>query len=423
MRALQWCFAFCCEAEDDGETSLEVAKHLRTASGGPEEYASFGETHNAGLQQQQKMPLRILARVPEVFASRYEVHEIIGHGSSSKCYHCTRRSDGRDFAVKVIDFGSLSLQYPKRALKRLYREVQSLQLLDHDNIVHMEEFYACGDSLLIVEEYLRGGELYDHILENQGLEENEARFIFYQIASAIDHMHARNIMHRDIKPENILLTHQLSNHVKLIDFGFSKTMKGSHASSFLGTGGFLAPELRLKEEATAHESNPLYTKSVDIWALGCLLYVMIAARMPFDDTLYHRPRSEFKLRFLPERKWRHISRECKSLLVQMLQPEPLRRSTSRDVIQHAWLRDVRTAARKSFFGHGDRSIPNSSQDGPRDYWRAEPSTAKTFSTRHEEYSEDGSCSTRTRSTSPADARELAHSYDAESGEEDALNCA
>lgn len=415
MNVLKWCVAFCCEAEDD----LDETKHLqRHYASGPEisshtpgqskgiinhHYSSFGSTPAA-----EKMPLRIASRVPESFARSYEVKEVIGTGSSSKCYKCTRRRDGKDFAVKVIDFGSLSLQYPKRALKRLYREVQSLQILEHENIVHMEEFFANGDSLFIVEEYLRGGELYDQILERQGLSEDAARTIFYQVAGAISYMHGRNIMHRDIKPENVLLTNFMTMQVKLIDFGFSKAMKGSHASSFLGTGGFLAPELRLSASADSGV-NPLYTKSVDVWALGCLLYVMIAARMPFDDTLYERPRSDFQLKFRPERKWRHISRECKHLLAGMLQAEPLRRLTAREVLQHPWLRleHQKLKARRRSSGALSASIHST------EYWPEDPSMNKKYTSRHEEYSEDGSCSTRTRSTSPAGSSDQVHDLDAD----------
>src|SRR5690606_1432069 len=92
---------------------------------------------------------------------------------------------------------------------------------------------------------------------------------------AVAHMHSQNIIHRDLKPENLLLTHKASDaQIKIIDFGLAKVMDESVARSFLGTRGYLAPEMLQRNS---------YDKAVDIWALGVIVFVLLCGCLPFDD--------------------------------------------------------------------------------------------------------------------------------------------
>jgi serine/threonine protein kinase len=272
----------------------------------------------------------------EEFLAKYEQREVIGVGSSSKVFRCVRRSDGREFAVKVVNFSALSQHYPDKALRRLTRETASLRALDHEGIVRMEESFAGDGKMFIVEELLKGGELYDRIAERKGLPEREACVVFAQIARALLHMHRHKVMHRDIKPENVLLVEKQSLRVKLIDFGFSKAVRGAHSGSFLGTGGFLAPELRLPGGAES-AAKPRYTNAVDVWALGCLLFVMISGRMPFDDSLYQRPAREITVRFVPDRIWARVSRPAKKLIRGMLEADPAQRLNMEEIVRDPWV--------------------------------------------------------------------------------------
>src|SRR5690554_2881767 len=107
-------------------------------------------------------------------------------------------------------------------------------------------------------ELMQGGELFDYVVERGTLSEEEASVFVRQITSAVAHMHSQNIIHRDLKPENLLLTHKSSDgQIKLIDFGLAKVMEESVARSFLGTRGYLAPEMLQRSS---------YDKAVDIWA-------------------------------------------------------------------------------------------------------------------------------------------------------------
>eukprot|EP00624_Nannochloropsis_granulata_P004407 evm.model.NODE_31928_length_7276_cov_23.184168.1 len=121
----------------------------------------------------------------------------------------------------------------------------------HKNIIHLEDVFETGERIYMVMELMRGGELFDYVVEKGTLSEEEASELVRCLASAIAYMHSLEIIHRDLKPENLLLTHGAGGggregskaEVKIIDFGLSKILGGAMAKSFLGTRGYLAPEM------------------------------------------------------------------------------------------------------------------------------------------------------------------------------------
>ena len=121
---------------------------------------------------------------------------------------------------------------------------------------------------------MEGGELFEYIVDEASeLTEKTATNIICRIARALHYMHAKGVLHRDLKPENLLLrTPGDPSHIKIIDFGFSKNCE--RTQSFLGTHGYLAPEMM------AHEA---YTTAVDMWALGVCAYALLSGYLPFDE--------------------------------------------------------------------------------------------------------------------------------------------
>jgi serine/threonine protein kinase len=120
-----------------------------------------------------------------------------------------------------------------------------------------------------------GGELFDYVVDKGTLNELEASVLVRKITSAVTHMHSRGVIHRDLKPENLLITRVKGAgggggadiEVKLIDFGLAKIMPSqphlAKAESFLGTRGYLAPEMLQRGQ---------YDKAIDIWALGVIVF-------------------------------------------------------------------------------------------------------------------------------------------------------
>jgi len=168
------------------------------------------------------------------FHFNYELKEEIGVGSTSKCYNCIKKADGSEYACKVIDKRQVELKF-SGLLEQFFTEIKVLKTLQHPNIIRFEDTYETNDRIYIIMELMKGGELFDYVVEKGTLSEEEASLIVRKITSAVAHMHGMNIIHRDLKPENLLLTSKGPEAaVKLIDFGLAKVMRETVASSFLG---------------------------------------------------------------------------------------------------------------------------------------------------------------------------------------------
>lgn len=209
----------------------------------------------------------------------YALQEVLGSGTTSTCYRCERRADGAAFACKVIDKRRLALSTRQRhdIAFQLRREVDVLRRVDHPNIARLEEAFESDAYLILIMELLDGGELFDAIVERGRFAERDAAQVARSVLSALQYMHALGVVHRDLKPENMLLARDERGGdealtVKIIDFGFAKFLAGEHGTttSFLGTGGYLAPEILLHHP---------YTAAVDMWAFGVLLYLLLCGRV------------------------------------------------------------------------------------------------------------------------------------------------
>ena len=178
------------------------------------------------------------------FFLKYDLKEEVGVGSTSKCFRCVRKSDGVNFACKVIDKKHVEVKF-SGLLDQFFTEIKILQVLNHPNIIRLEDTYETSERIYMVMEMMVGGELFDYVVEKGTLSEEEASTIVRKVTSAVAHMHSLNIIHRDLKPENLLLTSKRPDaEVKLIDFGLAKeTPADNMARSFLGTRGYLAPEV------------------------------------------------------------------------------------------------------------------------------------------------------------------------------------
>lgn len=217
-------------------------------------------------------------------------------------------------------------------------EVEILKSLNHPNVIHMEDIVDTEDAMYMILELMQGGDLFNRILQqDRGIPELESKVIFYQIALAVKYLHDQGITHRDIKPENILLNNNDSYPlVKVTDFGLSKIIVNSEMKTVCGTPLYLAPEILLTR------GNSTYTKQIDVWSLGVLLYVLLSGSSPFNDDdpnlslnqqivkgIYHFPKVCFD----------HVSKDAIDLIKGMLVVNPLRRITSDDILKHKWLNE------------------------------------------------------------------------------------
>ncbi|MGO4887829.1 Stk1 family PASTA domain-containing Ser/Thr kinase [Anaerobacillus sp. MEB173] len=202
---------------------------------------------------------------------RYEILETIGGGGMANVYKAMDIILDRHVAVKVL---RPQFSDDDEFIKRFHREAQAATSLSHPNIVNIFDVGEEDNLYFIVMEYVEGPTLKQLIQQKGSLPLEDIVHIMSQIASAISHAHANQIIHRDIKPHNILISRD--GDAKVTDFGIARAMTSAtitHTNSVMGTVHYLSPE-----QARGGLVN---TKS-DIYSLGIVLYEMVTGKVPFS---------------------------------------------------------------------------------------------------------------------------------------------
>ncbi|XP_064123755.1 testis-specific serine/threonine-protein kinase 5-like [Loxodonta africana] len=194
------------------------------------------------------------------------------------------------------------------------------------------ETYQNNQRSYLVLELVARGDLLEHINTVSdlrcclGLEEEEARRLFWQLVSAMVHCHSAGIVHRDLKCENILLDDR--GLLKLTDFGFASCTgsKNTLLSTFCGSVAYTAPEILMSKKYSGEQ--------VDLWSLGIILYAMVTGKLPFKE---RQPHCMLHLirhgpTFQPG-----LSPECQDLIRGLLQPHPHARLDLQQVAAHRWM--------------------------------------------------------------------------------------
>jgi len=290
----------------------------------------------------------------------YKFKSEIGAGNFSKVKLAHHQLTNERVAVKIIDKGKLDI----KTQKMVSREINIMDSLSHPNLIRLFEVTETVSGIYLMMEYAPGGELFVRLAECGSYTEHEAKPIFAQIASAVQYMHDRHFIHRDLKAENVFFASNYPNttsylsssnksskngflgnnkntaqnnrivipqniQVKVGDFGFATQVNkiDQHLTTFCGSPPYAAPELFQDD----HYLGP----SVDIWALGILLYLMVTGGMPFKGTTV----AELKNAILdghfemPD----YLSQSCIDLIVGILKRRPDWRLTLQQIRESKWL--------------------------------------------------------------------------------------
>lgn len=182
-----------------------------------------------------------------------------------------------------------------------------------------------------------GGELFDRIIELHHYNEKEAARLFKQILQAVAHLHEKGICHRDLKPENLLLSSRAEDAVvKVADFGFAANCKvNPEMTALVGTPPYMACELVFLR----HQDDGGYSIQVDMWSLGVILYILLSGIHPFqlDDEEEMLTNIENCQWGWVGDAWKTISKEGKDMVMRLLEPDPRRRLTAKQALEHPWL--------------------------------------------------------------------------------------
>lgn len=314
-----------------------LAPHRLNGHGGETSYALVYE----GPDSEQRLLMK------------YDLMEVLGVGSTSTVHRCRQRQTGHEYACKIIDCPLIEDRF-QGMMAQFQTEIVALQKLKHPSIIQLYDVFLSKDKIYIVMELMEGGELFDYVVQKGTLTEEEASRIVKKVTSALVYMHEKNIVHRDLKPENLLLKSKPNPgsydiDIKIIDFGLSKAMEGPVARTFLGTRGYLAPEMLQRRD---------YTRAVDSWALGVIVFVLLCGCLPFDDDSSTVPsddlvKAKFVLRFP---RWsKNLSASAKDLLSHLLDVNPRTRYTAEQALYHPWVQGE-TAPRGSWLASPGRIL-------------------------------------------------------------------
>ncbi|TPX36387.1 hypothetical protein SeMB42_g07101 [Synchytrium endobioticum] len=279
--------------------------------------------------------------------------KILGRGSFADVKLAIDRTTGERVAVKIFDQSATHGANIKAmmTLQEVKNEVGLLKRIKHPNIVSIKDVVNTTSHVYLFMERVTGGELFDHIVSGAGvLEEAEAKFVFFQIARAVQYLHKQGITHRDLKPENLLLeTKQSFSRIILTDFGLAK-FRGplQRMQTTCGTFAYMSPEMLSDKEPSTG-----YSSKVDCWSLGCLLFAMLYGELPFGqdhhgqgaDQLFCRIRKGH-FEFPPETM--HVSASAKNLIRHLLKVNPDERFSVEEALEHPWVKCQREVLGKLY---------------------------------------------------------------------------
>ncbi|XP_028848430.1 protein kinase C zeta type isoform X2 [Denticeps clupeoides] len=201
----------------------------------------------------------------------FDLIRVIGRGSYAKVLLVRLKKNDEVYAMKVV----------KKELVHDDEDIDWVQTEKHvfkqastnPFLVGLHSCFQTESRLFLVIEYVNGGDLMFHMQRQRKLPEEHARFYAAEICIALNFLHEKGIIYRDLKLDNVLLDHE--GHIKLTDYGMCKEgiRPGDTTSTFCGTPNYIAPEILRGED---------YGFSVDWWALGVLMFEMMAGRSPFD---------------------------------------------------------------------------------------------------------------------------------------------
>lgn len=268
-------------------------------------------------------PQTVITRV-----GKFELGITLGEGNFAKVKLATNVRTGQQFAIKIFDKEKI---LKNKLVDQIKREISTMKLVKHLNIVQLHEVIASKTKVYFVLEYAAGGELFHSLARRGRLSEDQARKYFQQLINAVDYCHSRDVYHRDLKPQNLLL--DANGNLKISDFGLSALPQQLRKDGLLhtacGTPNYVAPEVLMDRGYDGAKA--------DLWSCGVILFMLMAGYLPFEDAnlmqLYRKiQRAEYAYP-----TW--FSSGARKLITRILNPNPKLRITIPKILESRWFKE------------------------------------------------------------------------------------
>lgn len=282
---------------------------------------------------------------------KYEVCEEIGSGSFGKVNRCVHVDTRKEYAMKIMSIEKIKLN---KLTDQVKREISILRTLDHPHIVKLVEVLKNNKNMFLITELISNGDLFDRLALQQQFSESEARKLFAQMLDAISYCHGRGVCHRDLKLENILLT--VDMQVKVCDLGFANAFLTGSAQEEILLKTLCGTPSSIPAEILRHERY--HGSRVDVWALGVILYAMVAGVLPFpqddnDELFAAIIAGEYTI---PD----FFSKPLSDLIKGMINVNSEQRLTIVQIQEHQWM--TSDAHDPATVGNVSQNMPMESQD-------------------------------------------------------------
>jgi hypothetical protein len=264
---------------------------------------------------------------------KYEVKQKIGKGKFGLVKSGINKETKKPVAIKIMAKKSMD----KSDMELAKVEIDILKIAQHPNIIKLYDVFENENYIYIIMEYCSGGDLLSYFEYHEyELPETKVCEIIHKLSMAVYYLHSYGIVHRDLKPENILMTDLSSSaDMRLLDFGLSKIVGNDEkCTEPYGTLSFVAPEVL--------QGKP-YDKSVDLWSIGIITFLLLCGYLPFDDKHSEREiaRQTIQDPVPYENKiWSKLSPEAKTFVDGLLQKKPEKRYTIKEVLEHPWIKKM-----------------------------------------------------------------------------------
>ena len=264
---------------------------------------------------------------------KYEVKQKIGKGKFGLVKCGINKETNKQVAIKIMAKKNMD----KSDLELAKVEIDILKISQHPNIIKLYDIYENENYIYIIMEYCSGGDLlsYFEYYEYQ-LKETKVCEIIHKLSMAIYFLHSYGIVHRDLKPENILMTDLTPEaDIRLLDFGLSKIIGNEEkCTEPYGTLSFVAPEVL--------QGKP-YDKSVDLWSIGIITFLLLCGYLPFDDKHSEREIARQTIQDpvpFENKIWNKYTPEARTFVEGLLQKKPEKRYSIKELLEHPWIKKM-----------------------------------------------------------------------------------